>query len=272
MKHSRAKVTSTLRLIDESGLDTDAVCRLFSFGTPAQPITLNTTSVQMAFEIDPPGGLFEARHGEFTDTIIVSPPIKGGLEGLAAKPDLGELNKSGGDLFELLSLLALWSKTRAVGPLIGIRHARVLQRLYNCLYSELCGKNWAQAEDCYLSNPAAESALRRLIHSVGEPYGFAAVLRREFDRMEAGKEPGVRWFTQVAARYHNGCNEGFCEFALRVSSVPHQLLRWPRVALEPLFNEIKERAVLLRGARLVALLCATADPNSDGMPVPRWQW
>jgi hypothetical protein len=228
--------------------------------------------VQTAFEIDPPGGLFEVRHGEFTDTIIVSPPIKGGLEGLAAQPDLGALNKPGVDPFELFSLLALWSETRAVGPLIGIRHARVLRRLYNRLYSVLCGQNWAQAEDCYLSNPTSESALNRLMYSVGEPYGFALVLRREFDRMDAGKEPGLRWFHQVAARYHHGCNEGFSEFVLRLASVPYQLLRWPRVAIEPLFQEIKEHAVLLRGARLVALLCATADPNSDGIPVPRWQW
>ena len=90
----------TLRLIDECGIDTDAVCHLFSFAAPSQPLTLNATSVQAVFEIDPPGGLFEVRHGEFTDTIIVSPPVKGGLEGLAAQPDLGSLNKPGLDLFE----------------------------------------------------------------------------------------------------------------------------------------------------------------------------
>jgi hypothetical protein len=262
----------TLRLIDECGMDTDAVCRLFSFAAPSQPLTLNAASVQTVFEIDPPGGLFEVRHGEFTDTIIVSPPIKGGFEGLAAQSDLGSLNKPNVDLFELLSLLALWSETRAVGPLIGIRHMRVLQRLHNRLYSALCGQNWGQAEEFYVSNASSESALQRLLKSVGEPYGFAATLYREFDRMNGSKELRIRSFTEVAARYHDGCNEGFCEFALRLASVPYQILRWPRVALEPLFQEIKERAVLLRGARLLALLSAVADTHSAGKPVPRWQW
>ena len=264
---------ATLRLIDECGMNTDAVCRLFSFGTPAQPIPLDTTSVQRAFEIDPPGGLFEVQHGEFTDTLIVSPQIKGGLEGLAAQPDLGALDARDFDVFELLGLLSLWTEARAVGPLIALRHARVLQRLQNRLYSVLCGNAWAQSEESYLCNPGSESALQRLMHSVGEPYGFALVLRREFDRMESGKETGVRWFTQVATRYHTSPGEGFCEFVLRVASVPCQLLRWPRPAIEPLFREIKERSVLLRGARLVALLSATnANPRPGGLPVPRWQW
>lgn len=266
---------ATLRLIDECGMDTEAACRLFSFATPAQPVALDIATIQAAFEIQLPGGLFEVKHGEFTDTIIVSPQVTGGLqnlESLAVQPDLRPLSAPDSDVFDMLSLLSLWSEARAVGPLVRIRHVKVLKRLLSRLYAALCGGSWAQAEDSYLSNHGSEPTLQRLLHSVGDPYGFALVLRRDFDRMEAGKDTGVRWFAQVAARYHVCPDEGFCEFALRLASVPYQLLRWPRPALEPLFREIKERSVLLRGARLVALLAITSDPQSRDMPVPRWQW
>lgn len=263
---------TTIRLIDDSGIDDDAVCRFYSFACPGDPTTLSIEAAQIGFEIQLPGGLFEARHGTSTDTIIVSPQLQGGLSNLIAEPDLHRLESESADMFELLTLLNLWAETRAVGPFAGLRHARVIIRLLNRIYFRFCGRTWAEAEDLYISNTRSESALQQLQRSVGGSPGFAAILRREYAQMEAGTGHGVQWFSAIAARYLVCSEEGFCEFALRLASQPHQLLRWPKPALLPLFQEIKQRTILLRGARFVALLNTMNHPDSLGVPIPRWTW
>lgn len=263
---------TTIRLIDDTGMEDDAECRFYSFAAPVDPTTLSPEAAHVGFAIQLPGGLFEAKHGTSVDTIIVSPQLQGGLRNLIAEPDLHRFDGDTADMSELLSFLGLWAATRAVGPFAVLRHARVIIRLLNRLYFRFCGRDWVEAEEHYISNPNSESAWQQLQRSVGGSPGFAAVLRREYGQMEAGTGPGVQWFAKVAERYLVCSEEGFCEFALRLASEPHQLLRWPRPALVPLFQEIKQRTILLRGARLVALLSAMSHPDSSGIPMPRWKW
>jgi hypothetical protein len=264
---------TTIRLIDDTGRDGDAECRFFSFARPVDPTILTIDAAHAGFDIQPPGGLFEAQNGTYVDTIIVSPQLQGGLPNLIAEPDLYSLDGDNADMFQLLNFLRLWTEARAVGPLAGLRHARVIIRLLSRFYFRLCGCNWTEAEAHYINNPHSESALQHLQRSVGGPPGFAAILRREYAQMEGSTASGTGWFTDIAARYLV-CTEGegFCEFALRVASQPCQLLRWPRPALKPLFNEIKQHGVLMRGARFIAVLSAMNQTDSSCIPVPRWQW
>ena len=84
---------TTVRLIDDTGRDDAATCRFFSFRRPAESVSLDAETVLGGFQIPSPGGLFEARHGEILDTIIVSlPQIEGGLKGLVIEPDLHDLD------------------------------------------------------------------------------------------------------------------------------------------------------------------------------------
>lgn len=269
---SNNRVT-TVRLIDDTGRDDAATSRFFSLRRPAEPTKLDAQTVLVGFPIQPPGGLFEAQHGEFLDTIIVSTSqIGGGFQGLVIEPDLHNLDGETIRAKHILDLLCLWSEARFVGPLVDIRRERTIDRLINHLYSRLCGSRWADAEAAYLSNPQSALALQQLERSVGGAHAFSVILRRDHDRMEAGTGAGTQWYAKLAARYQVCSDASLCEFALRLASHPHQLLLLPEPKLEGLLRQIKEKPVLLRGARLLALLGATTNHSLVSAALPRWQW
>jgi hypothetical protein len=172
----------------------------------------------------------------------------------------------------ILNLLHLWSEARLVGPLVSIRRSRIIDRIINRLYSRLCGSRWADAETAYLSNPDSEPAVQQLQRSVGGSPGFSAILRRDYERMEAGTNVGTQWFSEVAARYQVCSEGGLCEFALQLASHPDNLLLYPEPALNGLLLEIKKNTVLLRGARLLALLAANKNQGFSRNALPRWKW
>ena len=153
-----------------------------------------------------------------------------------------------------------------------MRRARILERLINRLFSRLCGRRWAEAESAYLSNPQSEPELRQLERLVGGSPGFAVVLRRDYERIEAGTVPGTQWYAEVATRYQVCSDKGLCEFALQLASHPHRLLLVPKPILDGLLSEITEKTVLLRGARLLALLSGTKNPDFGSAALPRWKW
>jgi len=264
---------TTVRLIDDTGRDDGAACRFFSLRRPAEPMALDIAAVLAGLEASSPGGLFEARHGELTDAMIVSmPKIEGGFQGLVIEPDLHDLDSDSVEVIDILDLLRLWSEARLLGPLANMRRRRVVERLANRLYSRLCGRRWSEAEAAYLSNLHSEPELKQLERQVGGSPGFAVVLRRDYGRMEAGTGPGTQWYAEVAARYQVSSDKGLCEFALQLASHPHHLLLVPKPILEGLLSDMHDKTVLLRGARLVALLSATQNPGFVGAVLPRWKW
>jgi hypothetical protein len=263
----------TVRLTDDTGRDEVAVCRFFSLRRPAAPIPLDTETVLAGFPVSLSGGLFEARHGDFQDTIIVSvPEIKVGFQGLVVEPDLHDLDGDTVQVTFILDLLQRWSTARLLGPLVGLRRSRVTERLINRLYSRLCGKRWAEAEAAYLSNPRAEAELRQLERLVGGSPGFPVVLRRDYERMEAGTAAGTEWFADVARRYQVCSEKGLCEFTLQLASNSDNLVKLPKSVLDGLLLEIKENTVLMRGARLLALLAASKELGLANIGLPRWEW
>lgn len=264
---------TTARLIDDTGREDGATCRFFSLRRPAEPTGLDTQAVLAGLEISSPGGLFEARHGELTDMMIVSmPKIEGGFQGLVIEPDLHDIDADTVQVIDILNLLRLWSEARLLGPLASIRCRRVVERIVNRLYSRLCGRRWSEAETAYLSNLQSETELKQLERQVGGSPGFAVVLRRDCGRMEAGTGPGTQWYAEVAARYQVSSDKGLCEFALQLASHPHHLLLVPKPILEGLLSDMRDKTVLLRGARFVALLSATRNPGFAGAVLPRWKW
>jgi hypothetical protein len=263
----------TVRLTDDTGRDEEAVCRFFSLRRPAAPIPLDTETVLAGFPVSLPGGLFEARHGDFQDAIIVSvPQIEGGFQGLVVEPDLHDLDGDAVQVTFILDLLQRWSTARLLGPLVGLRRSRVTERLINRLYSRLCGKRWGEAEAAYVSNPRPEVELRQLERLVGGSQGFPVVLRRDYERMEAGTAAGIEWYADVARRYQVCSEKSLCEFALQLASKSDNLLKLPKSVLNGLLLEIKENTVLMRGARLLALLAASKELGLANIGLPRRKW
>ena len=260
-----------VRLIDDTGGEDAPVCRFHSFTNPASPSILSPDVVMAGLEVQAPGGIFEAVHGKFRDAINVSIPPTG-LDGLQVKPDLRCLENDAFSITDVLEILNLWTETRLLGPLIDIRRNRVIDRLVNRLFRRLCGQAWADAEAAFLLNHRALFERHKLEDTVGGPRSFSSVLGREYDLMEAGTASGKHWFAGVASRYQVSTDTGLCEFALQLASRPHELLKYPRPILDGLLLEIKEKNVILRGARLVALFAASNNPGPFDGVFPRWKW
>jgi hypothetical protein len=259
------------RLIDDTGLEEPAICRLFSLRHPTQPIPIETNNALSGIAIPPPGGLYEARHSTFEDAILVSmPQIEGGLQGLVIEPDLSDFDADTG-VAVILQLLHLWIRARLFGPLVSIRRLRIVERMLNRLYARLCGRRWAEAETAFLSNPQSERALKQLEHTIGGTPGFGVILRRDHGRVEAGSTAGIQWFADVAARYQVCSDRGLSEFALRLGSEPHRMASVPRPVLDRLLTEIQDKTILLRGARFLAVLSAVTNPGIVGSALPRWK-
>jgi hypothetical protein len=264
---------TSVRLIDDSGVEDGALCRFFSLRRPAEPVILDIQRVLAGYEVPSPGGLFDARCGELADTMIVSlPQIERGFQGLLIEPDLQDIDGDSFPIVRVLELLSLWSEARILGPLVGIRRRRVVERILNRLYSRLCGRKWGAAEAAYLSNSLLEHHLSQLEKLVGGSPGFVAVLRRDHAKIEAGTGLGAEWFADVATRYQVCSEKGLCEFALQLASQPHNLLSVPRPVLDALLSDLKDKTILLRGARLLALLSANVNSGFAGGALPRWKW
>lgn len=267
--------TTTLRLIDDSGGEELPACRSFTFKAPIVAVTLDAQSVQAGINIESPGGLFEARSGNFHDDVIVSNPVTGGgFADLLIEPHVSVLDNGTISTPEILEILARWCRARLLGPLVAMRRNRILERIATRLYARLCGGRWADAEAAYRQNPHAGIARQRLFDTIGGPHGFALVLSREFDRMESGRESGVAWFFGVAARYQVSSNQGLCDFALRLASAPQDVPGMVPTSdlLGALLSDVTQQGTLLRGARLVALLSANRNPGPYGGSFPRWTW
>lgn len=254
---------STARLIDDTGLEEPAACRFFSLRQPAEPVALETGKALTGVTIPAPGGLYQAIHADCEDGIVVSmPQVEGGFQGLVIEPNLSALDGDNITVSQILDILNLWMRARLFGPLVSMRRGRIVQRVRNRLYTRLCGRRWAEAETVFIAQPNSEIALKQLEHAIGGTPGFGVLLRRDYARLDSGSAAGVQWFAEVAERYKVCPDEGLCEFALRLGSEPHGLVSIPKPVLDRLLTETKDKTILLRGARFLALLAGRAQPAS----------
>jgi hypothetical protein len=260
----------TLRLIDDTGRDEPAVVTFHSFERPARVAPWEVSLALSGFDVSGAGGLFDARNGEFSENLVVSTPqIKGGLQGLVIEPVLSDLD--GAAIVQILELIRFWSEARLMGPLVQLRHNRIVTRLINRFFSRVCGTHWAETETACMSGPASDSGLHELQRSVGAS-GFAAVLRRDYVRLQAGTGPGTLWFADVAQRYRICSEKGLCEFALQLASRPQYMLAIPGPAFDSLLTDVQKNSVLMRGARFVAFLAARDENEALKTGLPGWTW
>ena len=267
--------TTTIRLIDDTGGEQLPACRFFSFRAPVAPVSLDSESVLSGSNVDNPGGLFQACAGKFHDDVIVSIPLRvHGFTDLLIEPDISALEVETTSPAAIIEALRRWSGARLLGPLVSLRRDRILERIANKLYARLCGPRWAEAEMAYLDTARVGFARQKLLDAVGVPHAFSVALSHEYDRMDAGTESGTAWFFRVAAHYQVSSNQGLCDFALRIAGCPQDVpgMVPTQSLLDELLSDIEEKNTLLRGARLVALLCAGRNPGLYGGIFPRWKW
>ena len=258
-----------VRLIDDTGAETPAEAKFFSFRHPARLEQLSVADATVDHAAEAPGGLFCATQAAQRDAVVVSASRgKIRVEDLLVQPDLTELHS---DAEAALSTIDLWREARLTGPLAESRRAHIVERLIDRLYLILCGSRWSHAEQAFRTEPSAEHS-QQLMRSVEAGGPFAFVIQRDYEAMSRGVRSGSQWFGALAARYGVSNDLALATFALRIASSPFGLADHYGAGLTELLRRSRDHAALVRGARFAALLCAAADAEHDPMLLPRWRW
>lgn len=262
-----------VRLIDDTGREAQPQAELFSFQRPTTPQPLDVSDTTQDIIVQNPGGLFLARQGDHRDGIVItSSRAAGNFRDLIVEPKAAEIDALTTDHQKLLYLATLWQQARLAGPLANNQRDCIVQHLLTRLYRGLCGERWGRAEISFIRNPKSPNALQELERAVCEVPGFRVILRREFTKMNDGLDTGVKWFCDKAKRY--GVNSDFelCTFALRFASFPFGIAEAYGGKFDDLMSMIKSDPTVLRGARLVVLLCVSNDTRKSMLSLPGWPW
>jgi hypothetical protein len=239
--------------IHDTGRSEEARAELFTFLDPTDAVPLSTPDALTGFEVGGQGGLFTIRSGEHLDALVVN-HVTGGLRDLITSPRRRTIAPGPISARAILDALALWSRARLAGSLVVVQRTHTVQCLQAWMIEALCGRTWAQAESRfagYADSDEAIDALKLEVHS----NSFAAALKGRSDQIDTGLE-GRKCFAEVAARYNICKNRDQCDFALIWAHEPLRLLVICS-NLDQMLTQAAGNPILLRGARLVALLNAS---------------
>ena len=260
-----------VRLIDDSGQDeAEPEIHFYGMERPLEGTPLTLGAVRAGYVVEPPGGLFIAKHGPHRDAVVVSAgSARQGFQGLGVEPRFPELPGSAQALAGSFRLLGLWRDARLSGFLAGVRHRQVIDAVVDALRTVLCGKNWAKAETRFKEQPASPSSRVCLSTYVDRHTDFGTVLRHRSIADGTARQTAA-WFVNAAARSNVCRDRDLSEFALRLASQP--LIAADHPGLEALLVKLANNPAILRGARLLTLLLGSAPWDSTDTTRPsRWK-
>lgn len=260
-----------VRLVDDTGQEEAAEALFFPLKSPGVPRTIDSAAALAGIIAEEPGGLFFCKQGDFRDALIVSSSRgAANLRDLLVEPDLSNLDS---DTTRLLTLIELWHQARLAGSLAENRREHIVRCLLAQLYLALCGSRWMHAEEAFLRNRQTQDSqqLERAIEVEAHNH-FPAALRHNHAQMTQGTSAGGQWFAEAARRYNVCDDPALCMFALRLAGSPFELGAVYGAESTALLARILDKPILMRGARLLALLCIATDQDRPTAYLPRWVW
>ena len=238
-----------LRLVDDSGQhETTPYIQFFSMNSPLISAPLDAEFARTDFVVQPPGGLYVARHAAFDDAAVVSAP-PAGLKDLGVEPDV-HVAPGQPAIRDAFLLLRLWFNARQAGFLVDVRQRQVTRSIFNAILRSICGQNWVKAEEDFVERPLSPDTLDALENLVDRHTHFGRSLRQG-DASESDRIVAVR-FAGEARRHGVSRDQDLCLFALRVAGRQANALADPR--LEFRVRQLVDNPALLRGARLISCL------------------
>lgn len=245
-----------LRLVDDSGQhDTTPDIQFFSMNSPLIGAPLDAESARTDFVVQPPGGLYVARHAAFDDSAVVSAP-PAGLKDLGVEPDV-HVAPGLPAIRDAFLLLRIWFNARQAGFLVGVRQRQVARSIFKAILSSVCGQNWARAEEDFAERPLSPDTLDALEDLVDRHTRFGHRLRQG-DANESDRTVAIR-FAGEARRHGVSHDQDLCLFALRVAARQANVLADSH--LDSRVRQLVDNPALLRGARLISRL---REHDSDG--------
>ena len=253
---NRERDDIVVRLVDDTGGE-ELSLNITFFGMEAPLVGRRCPPGQMlgGWIVQPPGGLLVARQGGFEDCVVVSSGLMGqGFEGLIVESDFSQLQKANNLEHDNLVLYSNWHNARRYGPIIQIRWEKIKQQYLAIIYEKLCGRNWVQAEETLSRSPNNKQSLdilQRLFER--KSTGFSVVLRREYEKGAGEGTQDLRWYTDLAKRYHVCTDPVLTSFAFSLASEAHQTQELFGDEVNRLLNAVRESPSVLRGARFLQL-------------------
>jgi hypothetical protein len=262
------------RLINDTGQEGKLPTVLrYDMRNPLHRDELSAQEAAEAVQVGSPGGLLFASLGEYEDHVVISTASRASsLRDLGVAPKFSPLETGAVTTLQALATLKLWSNARLSGPLATVRQEQVKEGLVSAIYGCLCGERWARSEAPFRSGSDGHTTLDDLKTGVDGKTGFAAVINLNYRRMDGTFNEGAAWYADVSKRYKVCAQPETCIAALWFASDPGRLADdLSDGDLERLTDTLAANPVLLRGARLLALLSANrGQPGAELLP--RWPW
>ncbi len=267
-----------LRLVDETGQEGEGPeASFYDMQRPLRREPCTPEACRFGLTVQRPGGLFFARRGQHSDMVVVSTGLTaGGLQGLGVSPVCDHIGTTALTLAESCRILALWRKARLAGFLADSRCQQVKSSIVLAIFECICGSTWASAESDYRRNPTSANANDNLKRCVVDdrPPSFAVVLHRDHGTMNGNFGQASAWYAELSRRYKVCTDPGLCTFALKVASAPDRIEDGYGANLDHMLGQLVAAPAILRGARLLAALCAQEQGQSTASAslLPRWRW
>ena len=264
-----------IRLIDDTGQDgCGPEVLFFSMERPLKAERCPSDTALSGMVVKPAGGLFCAKQGDHRHIVVVSAVLTTeGLKGLGVSSEFIELRNGSIALADSLRRFSYWHDARWYGPLVNVRRKKLVAGFLDATYEILCGANWAHAEATFRNAPNSQQALDTLQKTVEKrPTGFTAALCRDYAKIAENPSQTSQRYSELAARYRVSTDLKLCAFALGLASEAHQIPKAFGSELDGKLKAIRSNPAILRGARLLALLC---EKQNHGQPVrllPRPKW
>ena len=261
---SRDRNDIRIRLIDDTGQEefTPEVL-FFSMECPLKARPYLSGQALSGMIVEPPGGLFYAKQGAYSDVVIVSAITRNeGLRGLGITPRFFGVRTGSIALGDCLRMFARWYEGRSYGALVNVRRKQIVDGCLDCIYETLCGQNWTRAEKDFLKTPNSQHSLDALQQALEKrSTGFSAILCREHKKISENLAQAEQWYSDLAVQYHVSTNPKLCDFAFRLATKPHLLSKMSGSEQDGMLNAIRDNPAILRGARLLALLYPNSNQN-----------
>lgn len=252
------------RLIDDTGYEgASPEILFFGMNHPLNPRRYSFEEALSGIKLELDGGLFYAGKADYRDAVVVS-VIPRRLSGLRIDPDFSELRSGSVALSNCLRRYAYWHKARLYGLLAEMRWTQIVNGFLQIFYETLCGTNWTNAEAYFQNELGSQSALDLLQRAMGRhSIDFATALCHEFEFLAANENlsQASQRYIELAAQHDVSANSKLCEFALKLACEAHELPVTCGDELDGALTAIRSNPVLLRGARLLALLHTNQDQD-----------
>jgi hypothetical protein len=247
-----------LRLIDDSGNETTPTVSHYTFESPASGQSINFKG---SIEVPTSGGLFVAKTGTVTRSIIV-PPIVTELADLGCRSWVPFCDRSVRSIVNTLNLCGLWGDARMPGDFFSVsRQHEVLKTLIRSMVHSICGERWAKTEA-----ETEPSNLANLGKEVSR-HGYESAIGREIILnhallAEQSRENKIHFLAQLATQHMSSSlrtgsatgPEWLAELAVRLFSSPSQVTSWAGIILDPgVAILLQELPTLARAARLLII-------------------